>query len=171
MVFIHTRAVRRRATSALAGLAVTWMTLGVSVSSIAGCAAGEEGNTDGAELENIASTQEGIALGAEEEACAQELIDLEREVLAVAAEARDAAPCHSDKDCTLIDPSIACLGMCPTAVPAGQAKQTAERVASLGGDACGGPRQCAVHATCPPIERATCVRGQCVPDLSAWTRR
>jgi hypothetical protein len=139
------------------------------VSSIAACAGGEGDNE--ADPEIAAAEQQGLTFDAEAEACAQELVDLERELLTVTAQARDAVRCHSDKDCTLIDPSIACLEMCPTAVPAKQAQMTAERVAGLGGEACGSPRRCAVHATCPPIERATCVRGQCVPDLSAWTNR
>lgn len=169
MHFVTTRPVRRRRASALAGALAAWATLAGTVSSIAACAGGEGDN--GADPEIVAAEQQGLTLDAEAEACAQELIDVERELLAVTAEAREAARCHSDKDCTLFDPSIACLEMCKTAVPARQAPVTAERVASLGGDACRGPRRCAMHATCPPIERAACVRGQCVPDLSAWTNR
>lgn len=112
-----------------------------------------------------------VTVSAEAQACEQELVELERGLLEAAGEARASAACRVDADCALVDLSASCLQTCPTAVPASQVKETRARAAALGDEVCTAERRCAMHASCPPISRAACVRGACVPDVTAWTTR
>ena len=130
-----------------------------------GCAGDGEGE---GEVESAAAA---VTASADEEACMQDLVELERGLLEAAGEARASATCRADADCALVDLSVACLETCPTAVPASRARETRERAAALGEASCTAERRCAMHASCPPIRRAACVRGACVPDVAAWTNR
>jgi hypothetical protein len=147
------------------GLLLVWL---------AGCAGGEveeeSGLDTGGEAEMVAAREVPAALDAEQQACAQDLVDLEGRILSVAGEARAAIKCRSADDCAVIDLSLSCMAMCPSAVPASQVEATHERLASME-ESCAAPRDCSMHPSCPPIERAACVRGRCVPDVSAWINR
>lgn len=154
--------IRTKRTSGGRALRVVALALGVWLAALSGCA------DDG----EVAVEEAQVAVtSAEEQACAQDLMDLERGLLEAAGEARASAACRVDADCALVDLSVSCLETCPTAVPASQAKETRARAAALGEETCTAERRCAMHASCPPIRRAACVRGACVPDVTAWTNR